>query len=178
MIAAMNKLLNPLRRTVGVLVNRAVVTLVSDTFKTQSVQIVAMVDEVRDAVEHMQPAGFKSVPLAGSEAIVLAIGGNGDHRVAVMVHHKDSRPQGWDAGDVGIYHQVTGDLIRIKADGSIEITAKAKVVIKAPTVRVEGNIEATGQISDAQGSMSEMRIAHNAHNHPPEATAPPSSPMV
>lgn len=178
MIAKLHAAVRAAQRQLTSLVNRAVVHLVNDQGKTQLLQVEAHVDEVRDEVEHFQPAGFVSVPLPGCEAVVVAVEGNGDHRIAVVVHDKRSRPTGWLPGETGIYNLKTGDLIRFRADGSIELTATSDVKIKAPVVRIEGRFEVTGDIADAQGSMGEMRAIFNAHGHTPTSSTPPSTPMV
>lgn len=178
MIAAFNQMLNPLRRAIAAAANRAVVHLVDDSSKTQLLQIEAREDEVREAVEHFQPAGFKSVPLAGSEAVVLAVGGNADHRVALAVHDKEARPTGWEPGEVGIFNLTTGDVIRLHADGTIDITATATVRITAPNVEIVGNLKVSGQISDAVGSMAQIRTTYNAHTHAAEGAAPPVPSMT
>lgn len=178
MMPLIHKVMAPLRRQVGAMVNRARVQLVNDRSKTQSLQVVVLDDETREDVEHFQPAGFKSVPLANAEAVVLAVGGDGDHRIAVVVHDSKTRPTGWEPGETGIYNLTTGDLIRIKADGSIEITATSAIKIKAPLVEIDGDLKVNGEVSDAIGSMNQIRAAHNIHAHPPEASAPPSVLMV
>lgn len=174
MMGLIHKATAPLSRRITALVNRARVQLVNDKSKTQSLQVTVLEDETRDAVEHFQAAGFKSVPLVGAEALVLAVGGDGDHRIAVVVHDKKSRPTGWKPGETGIYNLTTGDLIHLKADGSIEITATRALKIKAPQVEIEGNVVVNGELSDRHGSLSQMRTTFNQHSHSANGSSTPA----
>lgn len=178
MMRAMQQIMAPLSRKLGLLVNRAVINLIDDSGKTQRLQATVLADEARESIEHMQPAGYKSVPLPGSDAVVLAVGGNGDHRIAIVTHDPEARPRDWQPGDVGIYHLLTGDLIWMRADGSVEITAQQRVLIRTPELRLEGNLQVSGDIADRQGSLRELRTTFNAHSHPPDAPAQPAPQMV
>jgi len=55
----------------------------------------------------------------------------------------------------------------------IFITTDTGVTIKATLTKVIGDFECTGDVSDKNGSMQEMRERYNAHGHP-DASAPPS----
>ena len=39
-------------------------------------------------------------------------------------------------------------------------------------VDIDGNVTATGQVSDIQGSLDEMRQIYNAHAHPSDGATP------
>src|SRR5574343_1719270 len=175
MISVIHRVMAPLARQVAGLMTRAVVHRVNDATPTQSVQLTALAGETLDGVEHFQPAGFKSVPLAGAEALVAAIGGAAGHRVAVVVHDKTSRPDNWQPGDVGLYHLVTGDMIWLRANGAIEIHASKKLRITAPDLELVGNLKVSGSIADRHGSLDAVRAAYNSHAH---GNTPPPMPQM
>ena len=179
MLRAIAKMLAPLERRLNVMVTRAVVTMVDDTQRTQNLQVTVFANgvatEVYDGVEHFQPVGFTSVPLVGAEAMLGAVCGNADHRIAAVVHDKRSRPRKLKQGETMIYSPLTGDRIWLHADGTMTIQASGKVKLIAPAgVEIDGNLVVRGNVSDATGSMALMRQQHNTHNHPPTATTPPS----
>ena len=130
-------------------------------------------DETFTNREYFQHYGFTSRPLAGAEAIIIKEGNN-----IIMVASDDRRYRiALENGEVALYTD-EGDKIHLKRDGQIEITATAKVTITAPEcivnavtsvtatspiitliasekvlaqtplMRVEGDIEATGNITE------------------------------
>ena len=58
----------------------------------------------------------------------------------------------------------------------MEIKTGADLNIKAANSNFDGNITCTGDVSDANGTMQEMRDQYNAHGHP-DASPPPSPAM-
>ncbi len=119
-IAAMNKMLAPLRNRVANMVARAIVQLVNDGAKIQLVQLGVLDGETREACERFQEYGFTSVPLAGAEAVVLFVGGRRDHGLVVAVDDRRSRPTGLAAGEVALYTD-EGDGITLKRGQFIEV---------------------------------------------------------
>jgi phage baseplate assembly protein V len=67
--------------------------------------------------------GQISVPLAGSEAIMVSLGGDTDSAVALVVDDRRYRPVGLVAGDSGLYHY-EGHRIRLTKDGRAIVTCK------------------------------------------------------
>jgi phage baseplate assembly protein V len=85
----------------------------------QALQVSLLADQTADDVEHFQPYGFTSSPPAGSEAVVVSIGGNTDHLIAVVVTDRSSRLAGLLTKDSAIYTD-DGNKVHCKsADGSI-----------------------------------------------------------
>jgi len=116
-------LLAPLRNRIANMVARAVVKLVADGGKLQSLQVMVGADETREACERFQEYGFTSVPLPGAEAVVVFVGGRRDHALVAAVDDRRYRPTGLADGEVAVYHK-DGARIQLAADGSITITAK------------------------------------------------------
>lgn len=84
-----------------------------------------------DGVELAQPSGLFAVPTttANTEAVIVR---RGDEAVALVVIDKSAAPQNVEAGETRLHGVGGGNaaaVIRIRADGSIEITAKTGVNI-------------------------------------------------
>lgn len=160
------------------LVARAVLALVDDARKLQSVQVDLLDGETRADVERFQQYGLSSVPEPGAEAVMLAVGGSRSHMVAVAVDDRRYRPRDLKEGEVCLYSKF-GDRFLLKDDGTIEVKASRKVYVDAPEVectgdlRVHGNIICDNQVSDANGTMQEMRDRYNGHTH---GSTPPPTP--
>ncbi|MGO3892466.1 MAG: phage baseplate assembly protein V [Paenalcaligenes sp.] len=159
---------------------RGVVSLVNSALKNQMLQIKLTAGEVKDSVEHFETYGLTSHPLVGAEVLTGFIGGDRSHAIALVVSDRRYRPQGLLAGEVCLYtHE--GDEIRLQNGRVIKVTAGSKVEVVAPVakficsamvemetpkLKVSGDIESGGDISDSRGSMSAMRGTYNEHKHP------------
>lgn len=169
MIAAMRSMLGPLQRRVSLMVSRAVVTLVNDALKMQGLQVNLLADVTRDGVERFQNYGFTSNPHPGAEAIVVSVGGNQDHGIAIVVDDRRYRLVGLAEGEVALYDDL-GQKVHLTRNGivihSTMITLDAPTVHATGNLNVDGNIVAQGDISDhGNKSMVAMRGAHNGHSH-------------
>lgn len=188
MIAALNKLLNPLRRRVRLMISRAVISAISDGGGLQLVQVKLLDGEVRDGVERFQEYGFTGVPLAGAEGIMACVSGNRDHGVLVAVDDPRYRIKGLQPGEVAMYShldkQAHKHRIILKDDGSMEVLAKSILVKATETARIEGkdveihatdtfkfDVNGQGQKWDGQGVETwqddDISKPHHPHN-PPE----------
>lgn len=159
---------------------RGMVRLVSlkntkDDGETQRASIEVADGVWRDDVDIMQPFGFAShVPEDGALGLAIAIGGDQGKIVVLPVGNPSKRMGGLNPGEVGVYND-QGDKTVLTSGGNMEIKAGAAVTVVAPTVIVDGDIECTGDISDKNGSMQEMRDRYNEHDH---AGTPPPSPQM
>lgn len=141
MISALTKLIAPLRQRIMNSIARAVVSGVDDSVKMQLLQIDLLTDETRNDVERFQDYGFTSSPKTGAESVVLFVGGNRDHGLAISVDDRRYRLRNLASGEVAIYdHQ--GSKIVLKANGDIELTPKTNVVINGTAIKVGGAVEA------------------------------------
>jgi len=122
--ANFGRTLNQLARRLRLIVDRAVVRIVTDSLGRQNLQVQSLADATNDDVERFQQYGFTSVPPAGSEAIILAVGGRRESLVAIAVEDKRCRPKGLDEGDVCLYHQDGQSMIILKAGGIIDVRGK------------------------------------------------------
>jgi phage baseplate assembly protein V len=163
------------------MVSRAVVGLVNDSLRLQGVQITLLADQVADDVERFQNYGFTSVPHAGAEAIALAVGGNTGHTVVLVVDDRRYRMGTLADGEVAIYDDL-GHSVHLTRTGVV-VNGNGDVVriTNTPLLRVEGSIEATGEIKDladsggAARTMAQMRTSHAAHTHTSAAPGSPTS---
>lgn len=103
------------------MVTRAVVARVADTPSTQELQVVGLDDDVMP-VEHLQPYGLSSAPLDGAQALVLCVGGQREHGVAVAVGDRRYRPTNRPAGEVTLYDH-RGQLVRLAESGVAVVPA-------------------------------------------------------
>lgn len=171
-MAVSREVLDELRHLIRPVVNRiantaarAIVRLVDDSTKLQTVQIEILKGEVRSG-EHVQPYGFSSVPLEGADtAAVIFPGGDRSHPIVVAVADRRYRPTGGEPGEVTVYNN-TGASIRITKDGDIVATpASGRHVMVS-----------TGGTVDSLVTKTEF----NAHTHPAPggATSAPTTPAT
>jgi phage baseplate assembly protein V len=169
------KALAPLARRIRLTACRAVLGTANDAGKLQTAQVELLAGETRDGVERFQNFGFTSVPPAGAEGVYLSLNGSRDQGVLIVVDDRRSRKSGLKAGEAAMHNAEGTAVIHVLADGSIEVTASTTVTVTAPTVRVVGNLEVTGNIvaagtvADGVGAMATMREAYNSHlaaHHP------------
>lgn len=67
------------------LLARGTVVLANSANKLQSLQMRLTAGEVNDDMEHFEPYGFTSNPLAGAEGIATFLGGDRSHAVVLVV---------------------------------------------------------------------------------------------
>lgn len=83
--------------------SRAVLRLTDDETALQSVQVEALAGEVLNQVEHLQPYGLSSHAPRGSDVVIVALGGQRQHSIALVATDRDKRPIGLPEGDVVLY---------------------------------------------------------------------------
>jgi len=188
MIATLNRLLDPMRRRVRLMISRAVLSAISDGEGIQLVQVKLLDGEVRDGVERFQNYSFTSVPLPGAEGIMACVSGNRDHGVIIAMDDRRERIKGLQPGEAAMYTHKDKEAhkhrIIFKNDGSIEVLAKNITVKATETTRIEGDsvvihagsmfkfdVNGQGQKWDGLGveTWQDDDVAKPHHNHaPPE----------
>ena len=171
------KLMAPMMRRLRLIADRAVVTMVTDSLQRQGLQLKVLADETADDVERFQNYGHTSVPPAGSEAIVLGIGGARAGLVAIAVEDKSVRPKDLEAGDNCLYH-LEGHRIILRKDGLLEleaktviITASEKLTMITPDTEIQGPLHVTGPISSDE-DVTAGDISLSGHDHEEGVGAP------
>jgi phage baseplate assembly protein V len=158
-MAAIDRLLNPLRRGLAHIVARAVVTLVNDAAKMQTLQIGILKNETMDGVEHWQGYGLTVVPHPGAEALVLAAGGHRAHSVVISCADRRYRLVGLKSGEVALYtdekdkiHLKRGRVIEIETM-TLQVKAGTAVHYDTPLITTTGRIVAQGDVIGAGVSL-------------------------
>lgn len=95
---------------------RGVVTKTNAGTAMQGVWTDGRAGEGTDAIEHFEPYGFTSRPLAGAEPIILEIGGSPDHHVAICVADRRYRLTGLAGGGVAMYDN-GGHIVKLTSAG-------------------------------------------------------------
>lgn len=158
--------LAPVRRRLRSMANRAQVTGVVESLQRQNLQLQIENDEAVDDIERFQNYGMTSHPPVGSEAVVMALKGSLDQRVAVAVEKKDLRPKG-EPNDVIVYH-AEGHNMRLTSNGKIIVTATDVIFnasnsfrIISPENIIQGPLHVTGGISTDLGIFAASGITSN-----------------
>lgn len=152
------------------MIGRAIVNLVNDATKMQSLQVTVMADQAPDDIEHFQHYGLTSVPKAGAEGIALALGGSTGNTVVINVDDRRYRLKGLLGGEVALYDDL-GHKVHLTRDGIvIDGAGQLLKMVNLTKLRVEADIEATGEIKDlcdtpAARTMAQMRESHVDHTH-------------
>lgn len=167
---AMARMIAPFARRISGMLARGAVAAADAAGKVQRLQLRLLADEVKGDMEHAEPYGFTAVPHAGAEALAAFLGGDRSHGVVIAVSDRRYRVAGLAAGEVCVYddvgHRVTLTRAGIVIDGGGHVVT----VTNTSKLRVEADIEATGEITDRVStggkSMANMRNTYNTHTHP------------
>lgn len=184
---AISVLLRPLWRRVHSMIGRGLVTRVDDGEDLLKIQARLFAGELRDRVHVLGHYGFASSPEAGSEAVVVFLGGGRDNGVAVSVDDRRYRPTDLEPGEVRLYSRF-GSTVSLMANGDVRIKAAGVVRVESDTA-VTGKLDASGKVTaggDVQDgdpaaiakTMAAMRQAFNTHQHGETGTGPTTPPLV
>ena len=142
MMRTINKMLEPLRRRMATLVNRAVLQAVNDAGGLQELQVQALADEVMDRLERFQQYGLTSVPLPGAECVLLSVGGSRSNAVIIAVDDRRYRLQGLEGGECALYsiddQEAHGHRIVLKRGGVIEVRGRVVDLRGEELLRLSG----------------------------------------
>lgn len=141
-----HRLLEPLRRRMAVMIGRCILSALNSAPGVQSASVTIMADENMKGVEYMEPYGFTSVPLAGSEGIILNIGAQRGACVALCLGSRKFRLRGLKSGEVALYTD-EGDKLVFERGNVVRLTtrnliadAAEKAVINAPETEITGHL--------------------------------------
>lgn len=153
--------------------------------------------DVADGVEIINPPGLSFRPKKGTEAILLALGGNAAVRVAFpFVRGQRLTASDIDEDEVALYVGNTGQVVHLKKDGSVVVRGKevgggdgGSITLKAngdivavPSAAGKvllGDGAATKQLAlaqDVDDALAAIRSAFNSHQHPTAPVGPVSTP--
>lgn len=197
---AIANVVDPLRARVAGVVRRAVLRTF-DNGPGMATGAFAITDDdidVADEVEVINPIGVSFRPGKGVEAILLAVGGNPAHRVAIPFA-RGKRLTGDDIveGEVALHIGIDGQVVHLKQDGSVEVRAKkvggssgGSIVLKANGDVVvvpsaagnvflgkDGAAKKVALADDVDARLTAIQAKFDAHVHP-GVTAGPGSTAV
>lgn len=118
------------------IVARAAVRSTNDKGGSQTATVEVHRHVERTDVEVLGVAGISTRPPAGGEAIVLAVGGDQGDLVALPLQAPGNRMGGLEEGEVAL-HNLKGDRVHVKKDGSIESLSRKRVKHKVKEAVVE-----------------------------------------
>jgi phage gp45-like len=168
-ITIIRKELEPIRRRAMNVVSRGTIRTVSDSTKTQTVQVELNGDEATFPIEHLQPFGFSSVPVTGADVLHVSVGANRANGVAIAVNDNRYRPTGNSEGTVCLHTQ-NAVLVRCLPNNNVEI-GNTPTQLAARADRVEQ------QLTALVTSFNAFVTAYNVHLHDGVVFSPPSTGM-
>lgn len=167
---AFERMMEPLRQRVMLMVAKAIVKMVDDGGGLQRVQIKLLNGELRSDVARVQNYGHSARPSGDTLAVALSIGGNRDHMLVVALDDLAHRPRDLREGEATLYDDL-GQRVWLTRDGIVIDGAGKPITIQnAPLLRADvPRFECTGDIVDncdtVNVSMSGMRSVFNHHDH-------------
>lgn len=120
LLRALGKLERRIKAKLRSVVRRGTLAKITTDGARQTVQTKGLADDVRDDVEYFEPYGFTSGAPAGSECVVLNVGADTSHGIAIMAGGREYRIAGVGEGEVAVYHR-DGAAAVFRNDGSVEI---------------------------------------------------------
>jgi phage baseplate assembly protein V len=163
------RMMAPMARRVRLMVARAVVTSIADAGKIQSAQVKLLDGEVRDGIEILHQYGVTSIPPGKPEGLYFSVGGDRDHGVLICVADRQFRLKDIAPGEAALYDDL-GQKVHLTRDGIvIDGAGKPITLTNTPKVRMEADLDVTGEIKDrcdtGGKTMAGMRATYNGHTH-------------
>lgn len=181
----LERVLKEVKHKVLMMLGVGIIETVDDGPEIQRNQVTILDGETHGDYDRFQEFGFSSVPLPGCQAVIACVGGARSHGLIIATDDGRYRPVDLAPGETILYNYL-GDYIKIDKDRKITVVANTEVDVTAPIVKVnastrvditspqvnmtgnlqvDGNITCDGNVSDGDGSMTEMRGTYNSHTH-------------
>ncbi|WP_422402563.1 phage baseplate assembly protein V [Pseudomonas sp. GZD-209] len=158
------RMLGPLWRRMRLMISRGVLQMADDGQQMQSVQV-TLLGESPAWAERFQNYGFTSVPHAGAEAVVAAVGGARAHLAVIAIDDRRYRMSSLKDGEVAI-HDDEGLSVHLTREGIvINGAGKPLAFVDCPKVSMDGDLEVAGEVRDHTSTMQVMRDIYNQHQH-------------
>jgi len=158
-----NRAVKPLKDRVFMLVGRAVLMAIDDSKKIQEAQISALAGEDLAGVQRFQEFGFTSNPPAGTEAVIVSLGGSRNNCVVIATDNRNVRMKNLASGETAIYTD-DGTYIILKKAGEVEIKSAVKLTVDVPESTFKGRviIEDTLRVMGAASLENTLLVKENA----------------
>ena len=158
-------LLNWLHTSLVSMVSRGKVTDAQRGKVRNMVQLQLLNGEQRDRVEYIMPYGMSALPAAGSDAIMLTVGGTRDDVVAIAVADPSKQIRGLALGEFGFSD--ANSTVVFKTDRLAMRSTMPIAMQSDATIYVTGQAVALGALGAAiYRLMDERMIAlFNSHTH-------------
>lgn len=177
MLAELNRLLEPIRNRIRLMIARSLITATQDGDGGIRLELNLLAGEVRDDIELVQQYGVSSRPKEGSQSVVLFLGGSRDSGVSIAT--KGMGPEmriELKEGEVAL-HTDEGDFIHLKNGRVMELSTETLKITATKEIQIDSpQTTSTGEISDSTGNLSGLRDKYNAHTHIGNLGAPTSPP--
>lgn len=147
-------LLERLVNRVQLMIGKALLEAVRDTDEIQLVKVSGLEDEIQEGIEHVQPYGLTGNAPAGSECVIVFVGGNREHGVAVVIGNGEYRPKNLQAGEVALWSKF-GKNIHLNKGGEIAIGWDGLTALTDYAVA----------FNDLKTAFNELKSAYNSHTH-------------
>lgn len=166
---------------------RGVLNLVKSGSDIQQVQVSGLADETIQDLELMQHFGFTSVPPAGTQAVVIPLGGKTTHSIIVATENGSFRVKNLKNGEVAIYDS-SGSTIILKNNRVIDVecdaynvkcktyqvTASEGTTINGDVTQADGSFSTSGDVT-ASGDVSANGTSLSTHKHNEQGDGRPTS---
>lgn len=164
---------------------RGRLTRVKSNLTIQQVQVKGLAGEQLQDAEFFQHFGFTSCPPAGTQCIVLPMGGQSSHSIIIATENGAYRIQNLASGEVAIYSS-EGAYVHIKKGRIIEadcdeyrvktkkyiveaeqysVEASDNAAFTTPKLDTSQDFKAGGEIEDNKSTMNGMRQTFDDHDH-------------
>jgi phage gp45-like len=121
---------------------RAILQTVDDSGPQQLMKLTGLTGQIIGEAVRSQHFGLSSVPPAGAEALMLALGGGHDRMHALGVEHPQKRPTNTPAGGTVLY-DAYGDVCSI-VQTSTRLVHSTKLTLQAPVIELIGTVTLGG----------------------------------
>lgn len=139
---ALRRAVEPIRARIRLIVARGRLTAAADDSQPcQTIDADLLAGESRTGIQRVQQYGFSARPPAGAEALVVAVGGQRDHLVAVAVDDRAARPRDLAEGECCLWTPDHGRRVHCRADGQIDI-GRAPEDFVALSAKVDAELDA------------------------------------
>lgn len=159
---------------------RGRLTRVNSAVKIQQAQVNALAGEQLQDAELFQHFGFTSNPPAGTQCVMLPLGGQTSHSLIIATEHEKYRITQLASGEVAIYSmegayvaikkgrivEVDCDIYRVRCKQYEVTTEDYSVAATKSAVFDTPNLHGTNEVSDGKSTMSDLRSTYNGHTHP------------